>query len=310
MGIKLSTVLYRKKSDDNIAKLDDLSHGKIYNVKEYFSSNKNSDYILELDYRDSFKYYFNLVYRKFIDSKNVKISLYLKNFSKKQYIGYCGLSADCCISPEIDYLKYREDRLDKKYEYYFKHKNFISKNIFDNVHILNLSYCNYITDVSMLGSIYTLDISNCKNIVDVSNLGSVHTLNIASCDNIKNISMLTGVQILNLGHMYKIKDIGHLKNLKKLIVNTKMSGIHLLSNLQTLHILFCYNIDIKISDSVKKLKKINKYLKIVDDSQNNGCLHIPAHDCTVLQNPQNRRHSKEKRHYKSVLCPKNYNKTF
>ena len=40
-----------------------------------------------------------------------------------------------------------------------------------NVHDLNLSYCQNITDVSMLG--HTLDLSFCQNITDVLMLGNV-----------------------------------------------------------------------------------------------------------------------------------------
>lgn len=309
MGSSSSAVLCCEKNNDNIVKPDP-SYEKINNIKEYFSLNKNSDYILELDYRDSFKYYFNSIYKKFIDSKSVKISLYLKNFSKKQYIGYCGLSADCCISPEIDNQKYREDRLDKQYEYYFKHKNIIDKNIFNNIHALNLSSCNYIIDVSMLGSIHTLDLSNCKKIVDVSNLGSVHALSLDSCINVKDISMLTKTKILNLSNMPKIKDVGHLKNLEKLFVNTKMYGIHLLSNLQTLQILFNKKINIKIYDSIKKLKKINKYLEIIDNSQEFRYLHVSIHVPILHNSKKKRRRSRTKRHYKSIPCPVNYSKTF
>ena len=45
-----------------------------------------------------------------------------------------------------------------------------------NIHTLNLSYCDNITDVSSLDSVHTLDLTKCKNITDVSALGNVHTL--------------------------------------------------------------------------------------------------------------------------------------
>ncbi|NBS59756.1 MAG: hypothetical protein EBS65_22515 [Betaproteobacteria bacterium] len=44
------------------------------------------------------------------------------------------------------------------------------------MHTLDLSYCNNITDVSMLGNLHTLDLTGCDNITDVSMLDKVHTL--------------------------------------------------------------------------------------------------------------------------------------
>ncbi len=43
---------------------------------------------------------------------------------------------------------------------------------------LNLSNCNKITDVSMLGNVHTLNLEGCNQIRDVSMLGNVHTLNL------------------------------------------------------------------------------------------------------------------------------------
>ena len=43
---------------------------------------------------------------------------------------------------------------------------------------INLSECDSITDVSMLGGVHTLDLSGCSGVTDVNMLGGVHTLNL------------------------------------------------------------------------------------------------------------------------------------
>ena len=45
---------------------------------------------------------------------------------------------------------------------------------------LDVSDCNQITDVSMLGNVHTLNLRNCYHITDVSALGNVHTLDSVS----------------------------------------------------------------------------------------------------------------------------------
>ena len=58
----------------------------------------------------------------------------------------------------------------------------------------------------MLGHI--LDLSYCDKITDVSMLGNVHKLNVYYCANIKNISMLRNIHMLDLcfyNHKYMLK---------------------------------------------------------------------------------------------------------
>ena len=50
---------------------------------------------------------------------------------------------------------------------------------FGNVHTLNLSGCNRITDVNSLGNVHTLNLSGCNGIKDFSSLlENVHTLDL------------------------------------------------------------------------------------------------------------------------------------
>ena len=74
----------------------------------------------------------------------------------------------------------------------------------------------------------------------VSNLNSVHTLDIRSCKN--------------------IKDIGNLKKLKKIIINTKVYGLHFLEELEKLEI--TKECELKMKGEIKKLKRLNKKVEI------------------------------------------------
>jgi internalin A len=58
-----------------------------------------------------------------------------------------------------------------------------------NVHTLDLSFCDNITDVGALASVHTLNLSNCRGITDVGALASVHTLNLSNCRGITDVSM-------------------------------------------------------------------------------------------------------------------------
>ena len=65
-----------------------------------------------------------------------------------------------------------------------------------NIHTLDLSFCQGVTDVSMLGTVHTLNLWNCRGVTDVSMLGSVHTLDIWNCPGVADVSMLGSVHIL------------------------------------------------------------------------------------------------------------------
>ena len=49
------------------------------------------------------------------------------------------------------------------------------------VHILNLSDCDKIPDVSALINLHILNLTRC-NITDLSTLRNIHTLNLSECD--------------------------------------------------------------------------------------------------------------------------------
>jgi hypothetical protein len=62
-----------------------------------------------------------------------------------------------------------------------------------SLHILHLSFCQQITDVSALNKVHSLNLSCCCQITDVSALGKVHTLNLSNCKNVSDVSALGGV---------------------------------------------------------------------------------------------------------------------
>ena len=57
-----------------------------------------------------------------------------------------------------------------------------------NVNTLNISKCNNITDVSMLGNITNLDLSYCNGITDIRALQNVKSLKVFGCLMIKNLN--------------------------------------------------------------------------------------------------------------------------
>ena len=101
---------------------------------------------------------------------------------------------------------------------------------------LNLSFSNYISDVSNLGNVHTLNLSWCENIIDfsslcnnqilnltgckisdLSNLVNVDTLNINCCKNVKDVSMLVNVKKLDISYCNNLRDVYMLRNITKII---------------------------------------------------------------------------------------------
>jgi hypothetical protein len=80
---------------------------------------------------------------------------------------------------------------------------------------LNLSFSNYISDVSNLGKVHTLDLSDCINVTDVSMLGKVHYLDLSHCIGVTDVSNLSRVHTLNLYKCKNVKDVSMLGNSNK-----------------------------------------------------------------------------------------------
>ncbi len=86
--------------------------------------------------------------------------------------------------------------------------------ILNKLHTVDISYCQFYTDISMLKNIHTLIMRYCQNITDVSMMGKLHTLNMEGCNNITDISNLTKLQYLNISNCRGITDISMLGNIK------------------------------------------------------------------------------------------------
>src|SRR5271170_5008757 len=54
--------------------------------------------------------------------------------------------------------------------------------IFGNIHILDMSHCYGITNITALKGIHSLDMSFCIGITDITALKGIHTLNISGCN--------------------------------------------------------------------------------------------------------------------------------
>lgn len=63
---------------------------------------------------------------------------------------------------------------------------------------MDLSWCERIIDVSMLGTVHTLLLRGCKEIKNVRTLGAAYTLDLTYCNKMLDVSMLSGVHTLCL----------------------------------------------------------------------------------------------------------------
>jgi Leucine-rich repeat (LRR) protein len=132
-------------------------------------------------------------------------------------------------------------------------------NICSNLHTLDLSYCDKITDVGLkelakLTNLHTLDLSYCDEITDVgvkelAKLTNLHTLDLSYCDKITDVGVrelakLTNLHTLDLHQCNKITDFG-LKELAKL------------TNLHTLDLSYCDKItDVGVRELTKFVIKL------------------------------------------------------
>jgi len=89
-----------------------------------------------------------------------------------------------------------------------------------NIHSLNLSFCNNITNrhIFMLKDIPVLILCYCYNITDISGIrnGKNHILNISHCEQIVDISMLSNHKTVILDGCINIKDVFMLDKVNEL----------------------------------------------------------------------------------------------
>ena len=114
--------------------------------------------------------------------------------------------------------------------------------------------CVNIKDISMLHNLKILIMKGCEKIKSIGNL------------KIKNISMSHNLKVLHYhGNRNKL-EVGNLRNLEKIYIDRNIHGIHLLKKLKVLSMCkFTFiNQRIIIKKNIKKLKEVNKNVKIID----------------------------------------------
>lgn len=102
-------------------------------------------------------------------------------------------------------------------------RNRNSLDLFSFIHLfqLNLSFCDNINDVSMLGNLHYLNLSHCKLIVDVSSLGKVYHLILDGCEKVIDLQHLNRVSILSIKGLTKLQ---HLLPLDHTVIHLRISS--------------------------------------------------------------------------------------
>lgn len=123
------------------------------------------------------------------------------------------------------------------------------------VHTLNLSHCDWVTDVSMLGNIVDLNLTECLNVSNVSALGKVKKLNLTGCRKVMDVSALGEVDDLNLTNCVHMTDVSALGKVDKLTLAGcyYLKDVSALRNVRVLSLVGCYVDDITVLDKVKIL---------------------------------------------------------
>ena len=111
-----------------------------------------------------------------------------------------------------------------------------------SVYDLDLSWCERITDVSMLGSVHKLNLSKCSEITDVS--CPVYDLGLSRCERITDVSMLGGVHKLNLSKCCEITDVSCLGSVYDLGLSRceRITDVSLLGSVHKLNLSCCTRI--------------------------------------------------------------------
>ena len=99
---------------------------------------------------------------------------------------------------------------------FFRYANLTDATALADVHSLELSCCQYISNVSSLAGVYNLTLNWCDSITDVCGLGSVHNLTLC-CRYITDVSGLAGVHNLTLSNcLLGITDVSGLAGVQNL----------------------------------------------------------------------------------------------
>ncbi len=181
-------------------------------------------------------------------NKNIDNLFYLRNVCKE----WCYIIKDITFQYKINFdfkdkIKYLKN-IYTNISIHCKCPNNITNDdlyYFIEIYSLDISWCQNITDVSMLGNLHTLNMWFCNKITDVSMLGNLHTLNMSACNNITDISMLGNLHTLDISYCFRFTDVSMLGNLHTLRMWScyQITDVSMLCNLHTLNIRYCEDIE-------------------------------------------------------------------
>lgn len=219
------------------------------------------------------------------------IIVFSNSYLFKNFIEYIELINLCNTCKKIlESKKYVNYKLNKYYSLmYYKDEKFrttILKKIFNPRKQLyvNLSMCDDVVDVSVLGNVHYLDLSDCKNISDdISALGNVNYLNLRYCNNIKDVSPLENVYNLNLNFCINIMNINKLANVHTLdfsnCTHLTNEDIKIFGNVYSLNLSFCTQITEVISLEKVHTLTLRGCYNIIDVSSLGKVHTLNLQDC-------------------------------
>jgi hypothetical protein len=232
-------------------------------------SNTSTDYDkinslpIRLNNECSLRYLTSSSYRDYINKLNRPIYLDFSNCNNlEEYIHY----SDNIVSINFSYTKIRwipDNMQSVKFLYlhncrYIRNIDNISKmmslikldlsNCYlikdispaKHVSVLNVAFCQHITDFSMLSNVIHLNLT-CTKINDLSALRHVRKIILAGCQNI-TVDSLTGLKCtyLDISHCYNIKSIPHLTDIKHIILKgTSITNLEGLESCDTVNVEDC-----------------------------------------------------------------------
>ena len=182
----------------------------------------------------------------------------------------------------------------------------LSRNSLMNVLSMNLSGCQSVTDVSMLGNIPTLNLSHCNNISDVtslrnvknlnlcgclkikkgvSELGNAHCLNLSGCSWLQNrdIAALAGVHTLSLNYCQDISNVTPLGQVHSLDLRgcVQIEDVSALSLVTNLDISWCWQVSDVSNLGALRTLNLRGCAKVTDISALSNVKHLDVKGCSV-----------------------------
>ena len=88
-----------------------------------------------------------------------------------------------------------------------------------NLHTLDISSCNFVTDVSALAGIHTLNMSWCTDVANVSSLAGIRILYMSRCNAVRDVSALAGIRELDMRGCTAVQDVSALAGIRTLYID-------------------------------------------------------------------------------------------